>query len=147
MAVKKGKQIPSRTYKVVFIKKTPLPVHFSKLLVLLEGIITVNVSDEETAIKDSLVSVLRNAGRSVSAEGLIFLSYVMKILSIPCVVPGFCWNGEQLKANIGQGKLYVMVAEAQVLMNFYTTALTGLVVWLDLSFHPSVNFSVSNCKL
>ena len=33
------------------------------------------------------------------------------MLTLPCVQPGFKWNGESLKANIGQGKLYVMLKE------------------------------------
>lgn len=108
----KLKTVPSKTYKVVFIHNTDLPTNFTKRLVLLEGIVTVNIDDDELIIMDSLKAILQSAG--ISAERIIILSYVAKRLSVPCAVPGFSWNGQQLKTNIGQGKLYVMVSEYQV---------------------------------
>ena len=55
---RKMKIVSSKTYKVVFIKHTELPTNLAKRLVLLEGIVTISLNDDEFVIMDSLKSCL-----------------------------------------------------------------------------------------
>lgn len=97
----------SRTYKVVFIKETELPTHCSKSSIIMDGIIDIKSSDEEMDIKENLKKILLLSG--VSCDDITILTYNSKKLSLPHCAPGFLWNGQQVKAAVGQGKLYVMV--------------------------------------
>lgn len=101
----------SKTYKVVFMKKSQLPTNFRKENILLEGMIKITLHDEESLIKTNLKALLEGTGINVSDDcDIEILSYAAKRLSIPHVASDFTWNGEQIRANVGQGKLYVMVS-------------------------------------
>jgi hypothetical protein len=109
VAKKKGFE---KTFKVIFVKDIPLPSHWTKSLQILEGMFTLNSYENETMIKENLAALVQHSmGGSCMPEKLVFLSYSGKMLNLPCVPLGFKWSGECLKANIGQGKLYVMIKE------------------------------------
>ncbi|XP_062621828.1 uncharacterized protein LOC134283390 isoform X2 [Saccostrea cucullata] len=117
VAKKKGFQ---KTCKVIFVSDVPLPSLWTRNSIIVEGIFTLNSYDSESTIKENLATLLQQStGGSYTADRIVFLSYSGKVLNLPCVPPGFQWNGECLKANIGQGKLYVMVKEdkKQLTMN------------------------------
>lgn len=73
----------------------------------MDGIIDIKSSDEEMDIKENLKKILLLSG--VSCDDITILTYNSKKLSLPHCAPGFLWNGQQVKAAVGQGKLYVMV--------------------------------------
>lgn len=92
----------------------PLPASVSKAHVLLEGMINLDFFDDESTIKKNLTELLKSACTDpcrYTPEKLVFLSFSSKILCQPHVTPGFQWSGESIKANIGQGKLYVMLKD------------------------------------
>ena len=110
-AKKRGFQ---KTVKVTFVKDIPLPTLQRKDIVIQEGMLNLNSSDVESTIKDSLSQLLHvhaAHGSESLKENLVFLSCSDKMLSLPTVPHGFSWTGEALKANIGQGKLYVMLKD------------------------------------
>lgn len=92
-----------------------MPKDFRKENILLEGIIEISLDDEESLIKTNLKVLSEGTGVNVSGDGDIeILSYAAKRLSIPYVASDFTWNGEQIRANVDQGKLYVMVSSNEV---------------------------------
>ena len=109
IAKKKGFE---KTIKVNFVRDVPLPSFWTKSLLILEGMFSLNSYETESIIEENLAELAQQStGRSCTQERIIFLSYSGKMLTLPCVQPGFKWSGEILKANIGQGKLYVMLKE------------------------------------
>ena len=103
-----------KTVKVTFVKDIPLPTLQRKDIVIQEGMLNLNSSDVESTIKDSLSQLLHvhaAHGSESLKVNLVFLSCSDKMLSLPTVPHGFSWTGEALKANIGQGKLYVMLKD------------------------------------
>lgn len=109
IAKKKGFE---KTIKVNFVRDVPLPSFWTKSLLILEGMFSLNSYETESIIKENLAELVQQStGRSCTPERIIFLSYSGKMLTLPCVQPGFKWSGESLKANMGQGKLYVMLKE------------------------------------
>lgn len=104
---KKDTRNKTKTYKVVFMKETDLPVSFSKTEAIIEGMVDVREEDDEITVKDHLKTILE--GTVSNFKDLMILTYNAKKLSQPQCVPGFEWNGKRIKAVVGQGKLYVMV--------------------------------------
>ena len=66
----------------------------------------------ESEIKDRLVTVLHSVEQhaDVLPAQLRFLSYSQKEVTEPTVPSHFEWKGSVVKAVMGQGKLYVLVA-------------------------------------
>lgn len=106
----------SKTYKVLFLKRKHLPTNFRKENILEEGIIKICQNDDEALILSNLKALLGTGIYVSESTKLEIMSYASKRLSIPHVAPGFSWNGEEIKANVGQGKLYVMVSSNEVRM-------------------------------
>lgn len=97
-----------------FFKKSQLPTNFRKEKILF-GKIKITLHDEESLIKTDLKALLEGTGINVSDDcDIEILLYAAKRLSIPHVVSDFTWNGEQIRANVGHGKLYVMVSSNKV---------------------------------
>lgn len=97
------------------MKKSQLPTNFRKENILLEGMIKITLHDEESLIKTNLKALLEGTGINVLDDcDIEILSHAAKRLSIPHVASDFTWNGEQIRANVGQGKLYAMVSSNKV---------------------------------
>lgn len=93
-----------------------MPKHFRKENILVERIMEISLHDDDSLILSNLKTLL-GTGIFVSENTRFeILSYASKRLSIPHVAPGFTWHGEGIKANVGQGKLYVMVSSNGVRM-------------------------------
>ena len=98
--------------KVVFLRDCKLPRRLTKDLVLLESIIELSNDHSESEIKDRLITVLHSVEQhaDVVPAQLRFLSYCQKEVTAPTVPSDFEWKGSIVKAVMGQGRLYVLVA-------------------------------------
>lgn len=66
--------------------------------------IKITLHDEESLIKTNLKALLEGTRINVSDDcDIEILSYAAKRLSITHLASDFTWNGEQIRANVGQG--------------------------------------------
>ncbi|XP_069109664.1 uncharacterized protein [Argopecten irradians] len=101
---KKPKEV-TKSIKCCLIKRVELPSSFAKSLTLSEGIFTFSTIDDEETIRSKIARIL-----NIEAEDFEFLTCAGKTLYEP-QLGGERWNGEMLKTNIGQGKLYLMIKQ------------------------------------
>ncbi|XP_069119352.1 uncharacterized protein [Argopecten irradians] len=101
---KKPKEV-TKSIKCCLIKRVELPSSFAKSLTLSEGIFTFSTIDDEETIRSKIARIL-----NIGAEDFEFLTCAGKTLYEP-QLGGERWNGEMLKTNIGQGKLYLMIKQ------------------------------------